>query len=173
MSGRAEFPHVEFAVRHNGEEVDPFVGEGPFKTCTEPRQALWSPAALKVLDYRATGLLIAGFSAKRPEADAARDGDYAGDRLPASADALVMWVDLFGAEKGDTQHFRIENPEGRVIHQTQNVLEASNVSWFAFSGMRRPGDGWKPGVHRGTYTLTRGGETVVTVEREVAIGDDG
>lgn len=173
MSGRAEFPHVEFAIRHNGEEIDPFVGPGPFETCADRRQPLWSPAAMKDLDYRATGLLIAGFSARRPEADEARDGGYAGERLSPSAAALVMWVDLFGAQKGDTQRFRIRDPDGRVIHETENVLEASNVSWFAFSGMKRPADGWTPGTYRGTYTLARNGETVVSAEREVAIADSG
>ena len=26
MSGQAEFPHVDFAVRHDGQEIDPFTG---------------------------------------------------------------------------------------------------------------------------------------------------
>jgi hypothetical protein len=60
-----------------------------------------------------------------------------------------------------------------VILEKEDVLEASNVSWFAFSGLRRPSDGWKPGAYRGIYTLTRGNEPVVTVEREVVIGDAG
>ncbi len=172
MSGRAAFPHVHFDVRYNGKELDPFVGTGPFDTCDGRRQPLWSAGALKHLDYRATGPLIAGFAAERPDADTARDGGYAGGRLPAGAAALVMWVDLFGAMEGDKQRFRIDGPDGRPIHETENVLDASKVSWFAFSGVRRPSDGWKPGAYRGTYTLTRGGEPVVTVERDVTIDPD-
>jgi hypothetical protein len=60
-----------------------------------------------------------------------------------------------------------------VIHDREDVLEASNVSWFAFSGLKRPGDGWKPGAYRGIYILTRGNEPVVTVEREVIIDEAG
>lgn len=171
MSGRAEFPHVEFALRYNGKDLDPFVGPVAFETCNDSRQPLWSAEALKHLDYQPTGLLIAGFAGDRPIADTARDGGY-GDRLSSDAGALVMWVDLFGTEKGDTQRFRIESPDGRLIHDADRVLEASNVSWFAFSGLKRPNEGWAPGTYRGIYTLTRDGEAVVSVERAVSIGED-
>jgi murein DD-endopeptidase MepM/ murein hydrolase activator NlpD len=173
MSGRAEFPHVEFAVRHNGEELDPFVGLARFAACGDTRQPLWSTAALKHLDYQATGPLIAGFAGGQANAETARDGGYAGSRLPADAGALVMWVDLFGTQEGDKQRFRILGPDDRVIHEREDVLDASNVSWFAFSGLKRPSDGWKPGAYRGIYTLTRGNDPVVTVEREVVIGEAG
>jgi len=172
MSGWAEFPHVHFDVRYEGEELDPFVGFAAYTTCGDDRQPLWSDAALKHLDYQPTGPLIAGFATERPVADAARDGRYAAGQLSSDAGALVMWVDLFGAEKGDKQRFQIRDPAGKQIHETDNVLEDSKVSWFAFSGMRRPPDGWTPGTYRGTYALTRGDEAIIILEREVEIGEN-
>lgn len=172
LSGNAEFPHVEFAVRYRGRTVDPFVGLIPFETCNDPRRPLWSAEAAKQLGYRATGLLIAGFADRRPDAAAARHGAYAPCRLPADAPALVLWADLFGVMAGDVQRFRITGPAGEEIHETQSRIDASNISWFAFSGRRRPTGGWPPGTYRGEYFLTRGGDEVIRVERQVTIEEE-
>ena len=173
MSGKAEFPHVEFTVRHNGESVDPFVGLRAFSACGDERRPMWSPAALDLLSYQPTGALVSGFATTRPKKDAARDGAYNEQRLPIDAPALVYWVDVFGTMKGDVQAFRIDGPDGRPIHESQNVLGASNVSWFAFSGSKRRKAEWAPGTYRGSYTLTRDGEVVLTIKDEILVGDRG
>jgi hypothetical protein len=114
-------------------------------------------------------LLIAGFSSTRPEAEAIRRGDQ---RLGATArdpDALILWADVFGAQAGDEQAFRIVGPDGAVLLDSTSVLEENNVSWFAFGGRARPPNGWTPGTHVGTYSLSRGGREIVVQEVEVAI----
>jgi murein DD-endopeptidase MepM/ murein hydrolase activator NlpD len=173
MSGKAEFPHVEFTVRHNGENLDPFVGLRAFSACGDERRPLWSPTALDRLAYQETGALVSGFATTRPKKDAARDGAYNEHRLPIDAPALVFWVDVFGTMKGDVQTFRIEGPDGRTIHESQNPLSASNVSWFAFSGRERREGEWAPGIYRGSYTLTRDGKAVLTIKNNVLVGDRG
>jgi murein DD-endopeptidase MepM/ murein hydrolase activator NlpD len=169
LSGNTEFPHVEFTLRHRGKPVDPFVGPVPFSDCREARAPLWSAAALASLPYRPTGSLIAGFAGERPEAEAARRGRFADRRLPGDVPALVMWADLYGAMQGDRQSFRIEGPDGSVVHRAETELKESNVSWFAFSGRRRPDGGWPPGRYTGTYTLSRDGVDVVTMTATVDI----
>ncbi|MEX2648168.1 MAG: M23 family metallopeptidase, partial [Alphaproteobacteria bacterium] len=72
LSGGTEFPHVEFVVRHGGEEVDPFIGLAPGSGCGVGDAPLWSAAAMSRLAYRAGGLLSAGFATEAPDGDRAR-----------------------------------------------------------------------------------------------------
>lgn len=169
MSGNAEFPHTEFSVRYRGEDVDPFVGTVPFSSCGDARRPLWSKTALEQLAYAPTWLLSAGFATARPAAEAARRGAYGQRTFGADADALVMWVDVSGAEAGDIQSFRIEGPDGATVHEHTETLKENNISWFAFSGSRPPKGGWRPGRYRGTYTLMRDGKAVIEQARDVAL----
>ena len=169
LSGNTEFPHVEFSVRFDGDAGDPFVGRVPFNTCTEARAPLWSVAALAQLAYTPTGPLTAGFTTGRAEADAARKGAYAAQTISTSASALVFWVDIYGALAGDVQGFAITDPTGRVIHERANALDANNISWFAFSGLRRPAAGWVLGDYEGRYELVRDGATVLTARATVRL----
>jgi hypothetical protein len=169
LSGETEYPHVHFSVRHQGRSVDPFVGIAETFSCGDPRQPLWSQTALASISYRPSVPLVAGFATDRPEADKARHGAYAGEQLPASAPALVFWVDISGAMAGDVQRIRIDGPDGQPIHRAETTLKDSNISWFAFSGLRRPQAGWSPGVYKGTYELVRNGQPVVTIGKTVEI----
>jgi len=169
LSGNTEFPHVEFAVRHDGKPLDPFVGEAPFAACGDTRRPLWSAQALAQLDYRPTGPLIAGFAMGRPDAAVAQEGAYAAKSFPASAPALVLWAELFGTLKGDVQRFQIEGPDGQSFFDHANPLEKSKVQWFAYAGRKRPAEGWTLGTYRGTYTLSRNGKVIVTLTRQITI----
>ena len=169
LSGQTEFPHLHFTLRKGGVAIDPFTGTAGGWTCGSATSPVWTAEAERVLAYVPTGLLIAGFSSTRPEAEAIRRGDQ---RLGATArdpDALILWADVFGAQAGDEQAFRIVGPDGAVLLDSTSVLEENNVSWFAFGGRARPPNGWTPGTHVGTYSLSRGGREIVVQEVEVAI----
>ena len=116
-----------------------------------------------------TGLLIAGFSSAPPDADAIRRGDGRLEERADDPEVLVLWVDIFGAQAGDVQSFKIAGPGGSVVMDDESVLDANNVSWFAFGGRRRPPQGWVPGVHAGTFTLVRGNETIISESVEIEI----
>jgi murein DD-endopeptidase MepM/ murein hydrolase activator NlpD len=169
LSGNTEFPHVELIVRYHGRPVDPFVGTAETFACGDLRQPLWSAAALALLHYRPTGPLVAGFAAERPQPDDARQGLYAPDRLPSDPPALVFWADIWGAMAGDRQRIRIIGPDGRPMHEDEKPLLANNISWFAFSGVRRPATGWPTGMYTGTYELLRNGTNVVSITEQVAV----
>ena len=170
LSGNTEFPHLNFVVRYQGKTLDPFVGLSEFRACGDARAPLWSPAALAALPYRPTGPLIAGFAVERPGADPARHGAYAAKSLAADAPALVLWADVYGVQAGDRQRFHIVGPDGRTVHENETPIAASNILWFAFSGLKRPPAGWQPGVYQGTYELTRSGEVLVSMTESVEIG---
>jgi len=169
LSGNTEFPHVELAVRYRGRAVDPFVGLAPFADCGDRRAPLWRGEARRLLAYRPTGPLAAGFATGPVDPGAARRGDLDARTFSPGTPALVMWVDLFGAMEGDIERFRILGPDGAALHDRRRRLERSNVSWFAWSGRRRPPPGWARGRYRGVYTLTRGAETVLEMTAEAEI----
>ncbi|WP_448203884.1 M23 family metallopeptidase [Azospirillum sp. sgz302134] len=170
LSGLTEFPHLHFGVRHNGKVVDPFVGEEPAPACGQPPTAsLWSAAAAKALAYKPTAGLGAGFAVAVPDAEAARHGTQAVETLPPDAPLLVLWADLMGVKAGDTQRVRIEAADGRVLFDHSADLPADKVVWFGYQGLKRPAAGWPKGPYRGTFTLMRGGASVVTMERTLAV----
>jgi murein DD-endopeptidase MepM/ murein hydrolase activator NlpD len=169
LSGQTEFPHLHFTLRKDGVPVDPFTGAAGAWACGEPKTPVWSEEAAQVLAYVPTGLLIAGFSSQRPEAEALRNGEQRLGPQVRDPEALVLWADIFGAQAGDLQSFRIVAPDGSVVVDETSVLEESNVSWFAFRGSRRPAEGWAPGTYTGTFTLSRGGTELISRRVEVAI----
>lgn len=169
LSGATEFPHLHFTLRKDGVEIDPYTGADRAWTCGSPTSPFWTEEAAQVLTYIPTGLLIAGFSSARPDADAVRRGDQ---RLGPSAqdpEALVLWADIFGAQAGDVQSFRIVDQRGRVILENESVLDADNVSWFSFAGRRRPPEGWRPGAYTGKFEISRAGETIISTEVGISI----
>ena len=169
LSGQTEFPHLHFTVRKDGVALDPFTGATGAWSCGDPKAPLWNEGTAALLAYVPTGLLIAGFASERPEAEAIRRGEQRLGAVVRDPPALVLWADLFGAEAGDHQSFRIAAPDGSILLENEDTLAESNVSWFAFGGVRRPDDGWAPGIHSGTFTLSRDGETLIsrTVEIDV------
>jgi len=169
LSGQTEFPHVHFTVRRDGVALDPFTG-GTAWSCGDPATPLWSEAARRDLGYIATGALVAGFAAAAPDPETIRSGrGRLGDAAP-DPDALVFWADIFGAQAGDTQTILIVGPDGAEWFRQADVLEASNVSWFAFGGRRRPAEGWAPGRYAGRYLLERDGAVLIDRARTIAIG---
>lgn len=168
LSGSTEFPHVEFSVRHAGHEVDPFVGPADAWNCDAARTPLWTEAAAAEIPYLPSGLLQSGFTATAPTPESARAGlSHLGDSADDPA-ALVLWADIFGAEAGDVQRITITAPDGSVFSESEATLE-NNVSWFAFSGRRRPEAGWQEGTYVGRYELSRQGEPVISHDRSIAL----
>jgi murein DD-endopeptidase MepM/ murein hydrolase activator NlpD len=168
MSGAAEFPHVDFSVRHNGQEIDPFTGTADLIACGESGQTLWRADALATLKYQPTGGLVSGFASEPPKSDQARKGAYAEETF-SNPPSLIFWADVFGVQAGDEERIGIVAPDGKPLQENKGLLKASNVSWFAFTGRKRPPNGWQAGTYRGTYTLTRDGKEVARLEDTVEI----
>jgi hypothetical protein len=168
MSGQAEFPHVELAVRHEGKAVDPFTGSAGPAGCGETGGTLWQVETMAVLKYQPTGGLVSGFAAGPAVSEDARKGAYAQQTLK-DPPALVFWADVFGVQGGDEQRMSIAAPGGQVIHETASTLKSGKVSWFAFSGRKRPAEGWQAGTYRGTYTLLRNGAVAARLEDSVEL----
>ena len=171
LSGLTMFPHVHFEVRHGSTIIDPFIGaDGSIAAdCHTPRTPLWSAKAADALAYHESGGLSAGFAAAPPDPEKTRKGANRADTLGQGADTLIYWVDVLGTLAGDEAWFRIVSPKGMVLSERMTRLTASNVSWFGFSGVKRPAEGWVPGSYRGVFRLMRAGKPVVEMERQIDI----
>lgn len=180
LSGNTEFPHVDLAVRRNGQTLEPFLGTvlggrpaAPACGTGGPPQGtpLWSAAALARLAYRPTGLLNAGFSVEPPSAGQAQQGVYAATRFTRAAPLLAFWVELFGAQPKDRLRLRILDPAGRPVHDASGEVPKAFASLFVNGTAPRPPSGWAPGVYRGAYSLSRNGGTVLEVVRDIRLDD--
>ena len=168
-SGRAEFPHLEFALRHRGRAIDPFTGAPAGGGCGRGGAPLWSPAAQAALAYRAGGLLRAGFAMEAPGLTRALDGAYDGAAPNAQAPALMFWAVAWGLRAGDREFFRLIAPDGRVLAEGSGTLPRNQAQWLRYIGKKRNRAGFPPGRYRGEYRVTRDmdgrSETVVEVIR--------
>jgi len=157
MSGKAEFPHLHFSLRHAGRSVDPFLPRSE-PNCTEiPVSSLWKPP----IPYRAGGILGAGFAPGPVTYEAVLAGSAPRrPTLPADAPALVLWVHLFGVRKGDRIAFHISGPGG-FSAETVTPAEKGTARMMRFFG-KRLGEhaGWIPGDYRGHVSLMRNGKEI-------------
>lgn len=163
LSGNTEFPHVDFAVRHDGRVVDPFVGE------PQGGSGLWSPQARETLAYRPSGLLGAGFAAEPPKAEKARDGAYDAERLPVDAPALGVWAEIFGGREGDRMTLQVTGPDGRRLHSSTGTVPRPLAVLFVGTTVPKPAGPWTPGTYRMTVTLMHGTDVVVREERNAEL----
>ena len=173
LSGKTEFPHVEFGVRYRGRPVDPFIGLGDRKRCGLGTGAMWNAEAQAALSYVPSGVLNAGFADVRPSSFGARRGAYERSTIARGAAALVFWIDLFGMQMGDRERVRIIGPNGVVLIERANRMPARKAQWFRIIGKRRRDTPWPSGTYRGEYHLLRtiDGElrTVISVTRDVIV----
>ena len=178
LSGNTEFPHVDFAVRHEGRVVDPFVGEAVGEaapaSCGAPGPGgLWKPELHDTLAYRPSGLLGAGFAPEPPKAETARDGGYGAARLPADSPTLGVWAEVFGGREGDRMTIQVTGPDGRRLYGSNGVVPKPLAALFVAATVPKPagsgGEPWPPGPYRVTVTLAHGKDVVVHEERSVEL----
>ena len=155
MSGKANYPHLHFELRHEGIIVDPFTGESAFERCKPAGPGLWTPDAAALLAYRPGGVLNVGFAGAIPDRDAVRNGADRALVLPRSLPVLVLWADVFGLQAGDEEVFRIYAPDGRLLVEHRERLDNAAHQRFQYAGLRAPEGGWPAGNYTGIYELMR------------------
>jgi hypothetical protein len=156
LSGNTEFPHVDFAVRHNGKVVDPFTGLGPNTGCGQSRAAgLWDAAVTQQLAYQASGILVAGFTDHVPDTRPLFEYLARKTMLPVSAKQIIFWVHVFGLQKGDMQQLRLVGPDGKIISEKQTGAGQNFARFLVMTGKTRDTDVWPAGDYEGFYTLQR------------------
>ena len=156
MSGRAQFPHVEFAVFREGEMVDPFLGLEPnLDQCgISSSGTLWSEQALHAFQYRPSDLYAVGFSTSPLETRDVDAGRHVVDgTLDVNAPALLAWGIAWFVRAGDLLNIRIEDPDGETLLDHATGIDRSQARRLAYAGRRQPEGGWLSGTYRATVTL--------------------
>ncbi|MEW6541995.1 MAG: M23 family metallopeptidase [Nitrospirota bacterium] len=170
LSGQTEFPHAHLTVRHNGLAVDPFTGRTVGSGCGFAGTMLWRTSA--PVPYEEVALYNAGFASSKPSVEMIRSGLREDGPFPATAPALVLWVDLFGVQAGDRLRFRITGPDGKAVLEEEEQIEKTQARRFVYVGKRRKDKSWTTGAYTGLVTLTRaaeGKELSREVTRTVAV----
>ena len=151
-SGRTEFPHLEFILRHEGQVIDPFDAETG-DSCDAPPAGLWAER----IENPGGGILSVGFAEAIPELADIAAGRADTGAIEAQGAALVIWGFVHGGRMGDTMTLRITDAEGAQVHAQDVTLERTQAQLFRASGRRTPAEGWPPGLYRGEVTLVRDG----------------
>jgi len=100
-------------------------------------------------------MIQAGFSESRPLLERVEEGGYEQTRLPANAQAIAFWVEIFGPRKGDKESLSIEAPDGSVLVKKESAIPKDKASWFTFIGKKRRQLSWPKGIYRAEYRLDR------------------
>lgn len=164
LSGMTEFPHLHFELRRGASVIDPFTGETSATGCKVPQTPLWSATATEALRYIPTGVLNLGFANAVPQQEEVRDGRWSATAFPATATALLFWVDLFGLLPGDTLEMTLTSPKGEVMARHEARQERSRAQLFQYIGKKRTVTLWEKGEYTGEVRILRdsvnGGRTV-------------
>ena len=169
MSGEASFPHVHLSVRKDGQEIDPFRGEGEGPACGPGAAPLWAGATLAQLTYLPVMLTHAGFAGESPDWQRAQNGDYDATRLSPSSPALVFWFEAFAVQKGDLVRWRIAGPDGTAIFEDAKAEPKDQRQAFRFAGRKSPPAGWPAGTYTGTVAIERPGAPRQEMTRTVEL----
>jgi hypothetical protein len=167
LSGETSFPHLHFDVRHGDDIVDPFVGLKRDRDCGSGKDPLWRADVMTELAYQPVVLTNAGFAPSAPEMADVERGWHQQTALPATAPALVLWVEGYWLAAGDRAHLTISGPDGAPVLDRAVDLDKAWKRWFQFAGARRPGNAWPAGSYIGTVTLQRTGIAPVTLQRTI------
>lgn len=163
MSGRAEFPHVHFALFKDGTRIDPFTGRAAGQGCGDgeslwagPVPAHWSPSAGPFV-YKA------GFTERQVDLPLIERG------LPepeTDSPALVFFARSIWLDEGDVQKIQLEGPDGfEPVGMSDDPLESSKAQAMRFVGRPLKGERFPAGTYRGRYQVVRDGAVVLDYEQ--------
>ena len=164
-SGHAQFPHVHISVRFNGRTVDPFASDQSGGTCgVQEPASLWSAGVRDRLGYGSAQPLMVGFAS----------GPVRADRLvrslppspQADAPAIVAYGWVINLRKGDRVRVALDGPSGALADNTIPAVDRAKAQYVAFTGKKRPANGWPKGTYTALLEVIRNG---VAVQRETTV----
>lgn len=164
LSGRTEFPHLHFTLRHNGVVIDPF-NQSAEGRCGLTTAQLWQPP----LPEPTAQIMRTGFANAVPDYETIKAGRAHLPMSTRSAAALVVWGFAHGGQAGDVMQIRINAPDGDLIHDHAVTIERNQAQFFRASGLRAPPGGWVSGRYVGDIRLIREGSVLSMGQTEIEL----
>ena len=157
MSGLSEFPHLHFAVQHQGKVVDPFSPEKTDKKrCAIKQKTLWSAKAKAQLRYKKAFVLQAGFSdSAKFNRVALTYGLDIKDRMERRSPNFVFAIEFGGGRTGDEYEMSLISPGAKILARSKKKITRITNIKFDFVGRKGYGRVWPKGTYKGRFELFR------------------
>ena len=153
-SGVAQFAHLHFSVRHNGQVMDPYSGTAVGQRCGGQSRLF----ARDVPDtYTDAQLIEAGFTTAPLTTAAIERGQAVGRDVKPTSRALVFFARFMNLKKSDTTFLEIRGPSGFAVKNAPRALERNKAQYVSFVGKRLRQSRWPAGRYTGRVMLERGG----------------
>ena len=170
-SGHAQFSHLHFSVRHNGETIDPFSGRREDAVCdahSEPTESFWDKSAAKVLGYQSGQVFAVSFSDAVPVLDAL-ERDHVGAKPHGKSGQLILFARFLNLRGGDRIRLAIGGPAGFHVERMSEPLQRHKATYLAYVGKRRTLPSWPPGQYEGHAQVLRGGTVISELRAAFAL----
>jgi hypothetical protein len=152
LSGDTEYPHLHFSVRYNGLKIDPFTGlMFPAQCGSSTNASLWKPATLSAMPYLTPQVVRVAITNEPQTRATLRVSD---PHPPGRQDAMLVMVEMIGAEAGTIVEFDLLSPDARQIVAKQMTIERPNLSWIGYAGKNAPVAGWQPGKYTASVAVS-------------------
>ncbi len=160
---RQSYPTMHFVVRYKSIPIDPFVGvyDGMFTTDLK-RNPLWKDNFEQIAFTRDVGLIATGFSKEVPDIERVKRSMLDSSYFRGDDDQILFWSYAFGLKKGDKVTIAIYNPKGAMVSRHEDILPKDQERYFAYVGRKAETYGLPQGVYRGSITVRREGETLLS-----------
>ncbi len=157
------YPSMQFVVRHKSIPVDPFVGlyEGMFNKGME-RKPLWKNDFEETAFTKDVGLVATGFSKEVPDIERVKRSMLDSSYFRGDDDQILFWGYAFGLKKGDKVTLSLYNPKGRMVSRHEETLPKDQERYFSYVGRKAETYGLPEGVYRGSVTVKRDGEELLS-----------
>ncbi|WP_116090612.1 M23 family metallopeptidase [Sphingomonas crusticola] len=165
LSGDTEFPHLHLSVRHDSKSIDPFAWGAPANACQGGR-SLWAATP----PYREGEILVSGFAGAPVTMGQVQDAGSELAPRPTRKSPLVAFVQSIGLQAGDVQRLILQGPDGAVLADNRApALERDKAQVLLFAGRKAQAGGWKAGIYRAAYSVTRRGKIVIARTWEITL----
>lgn len=160
QSGESSFINLHFAVRRDGERIDPF---GPDAACHDGADlsaSLWRPQDRAELAWRDAETLNMGFANRVVSTVEIEDGGIAPP--DTSSPGLVVYARAINLHKGDVLALVLRGPDGELSRQETLPLDHNKAQYVMSVGKTLTTKAWIAGDYHGTFAVIRGDRTIFT-----------
>lgn len=156
LSGLTEFPHLHLSLQQGNNFVDPFTGLERYTK--GPKTSLWSPNA-SIL-YKPHVIYNIGVSDEIPKLLDIRNQKYKNNSLSFFSNMMIIWVDMFHVEQGDTIDVLVKTQNGKPFISQHTVIEKANAKKLIYVGKKKPVNGFTKGTYNVQISFKRPGVNI-------------